>query len=333
MHAIAENPVDNTTRWRFVVSALFVIAGAAIAAVLLDSEPAAAHCDGFIGEFGGCHGGTQHSHPPPPPPPPPCQPWPNCNQNPPPPPPQCQPWPNCNQNPPPPPPPPPPQCPVGTTGTPPNCALVEDDDEEFDEDPDLEEVEDDDTYSPDDTASGRCAGSDRLVGGVCRPLTEQELEDDDGNTRVQCIRRDGELHTTTFLAVVPPGCPASSVGADVSISDPFWQEVWDDRCVAEGGGGWDGTLNGGAGGCTGLVDSDGNNQNPCFDGEAWVIVDALALCALVGEEEAVGCWDTIIERAQFVYYAIDDLTQFCSKIPDDATRSRCERRLLPASSP
>ena len=295
MHAIAENPVDNTTRWRFVVSALFVIAGAAVAAVLLDSEPAEAHCDGFIGEFGGCHGGTQHSHPPPPPPPPPCQPWPNCNQNPPPPPPpppQCQPWPNCNQNPPPPPPPPPqcqpwpncnqnppppppppPQCPAGTTGTPPNCTPVEDDDEELDQGGDDEDVEDNRIYSPDDTASGRCAGSDRLVGGVCRPLTDTELEDDDGNARVQCIQRDGELHTTTFLAVDPPGCPGGSVGADASITDPFWQDVWDDRCIAEGGGGWDAGLSDGAGGCSGLVDDNGDSQHPCFDGESWVIVD------------------------------------------------------------
>ncbi|WP_428117774.1 hypothetical protein [Candidatus Poriferisodalis sp.] len=104
-------------------------------------------------------------------------------------------------------------------------------------------------------------------------MTDEELEDDDGNARVQCIQRDGELHTTTFLAVDPPGCPGGSVGADTSITDPFWQDVWDDRCAAEGANNWDQGLNDGAGGCSGLIDDNGDSQHPCFDGESWVIVD------------------------------------------------------------
>ncbi|WP_428117763.1 cupredoxin domain-containing protein [Candidatus Poriferisodalis sp.] len=58
--------------------------------------------------------------------------------------------------------------------------------------------------------------------------------------------------------------------------------------------------------------------------------DAIALCAVTGTETAVGCWDTIIERAEFVLIDIEARTGFCAKIPDEDARARCERLLLPA---
>lgn len=167
-------------------------------------------------------------------------------------------------------------CPTGETGTPPNCvpeAVTDPNDiDEFEEggDESEREIEDEETYSPDETASGRCGGGFVEEDGVCRALEPHELEDDEGNARVQCIRRDGELHTTTFLALDPPGCPAGSVGADVSISDPFWVEVQNDRCAANNAGTWDQS----AQACTGATDDEGNNLQPCFDGESWVMVSA-----------------------------------------------------------
>ena len=242
MDAIAENPVDNTTRWRFVVAALFVIAGAAVAAVLLDSEPAAAH-DPTCGLWGCQH--TDHPPPPPPPPPPPCQPWPNCNQNP-----------------PPPPPPPPAQCPVGTTGTPPNCAPVEDDD--LDQDDYDEDVDDRPTYSPDDTASGNCRGSDKLVDGACVPL--DPVTDLQG--RVQCMVLDPldttGLHTTTYLVDSAADCPGVLPGVDDDTEDAFWEEVWEDRCADQGlGTTWEPTTQ----------TCGGSGLRPCFDGTTWISVD------------------------------------------------------------
>lgn len=131
---------------------------------------------------------------------------------------------------------------------------------------DSTEEEQDGGYSPQETASGSCGGGqvEDEATGLCRDLTEEEL-----GGRVQCTIRDPEdttgLHTTTYLADDPPGCPAA----------PDWEQVWQDRCTSATGedlGTWDPDANDGAGGCTGAVNSDGEAGRPCFDGENWIIV-------------------------------------------------------------
>ena len=130
MRTIAENPADSMTSWRFVVAALFVIAGASVAAVLSDSEPAGA--DPQTCTFDPISGQ------------------------------QC--WHNDH----------PPECPDGTTGTPPNCTPFEYDDPDQDDDDD--DVDDVRVYSPDDTETGRCGGgstedTDANGNTVCRRWT------------------------------------------------------------------------------------------------------------------------------------------------------------------
>ena len=238
MRTIAENPADNMTSWRFVVAALFVIAGASVAAVLSDSEPAGA--DPQTCAFDPISGQ------------------------------QC--WHNDH----------PPECPDGTTGTPPNCTPFEygnplDDD--------LEDVDVDRVYSPDDTVTDRCGGGstediDSNGNAVCRRWTPEELKDDAGNDRVQCRRRHGEVHTATFLALDPPGCPDGSLGPDSTESerDEFWIPIYNARCALVNAGIWDLALNGGKGGCSGAADSSGNAKIPCFDGAQWVLIDRGVRC-------------------------------------------------------
>ena len=249
MRTIAENPADSMTSWRFVVAALFVIAGASVAAVLSDSEPAGA--DPQTCTFDPISGQ------------------------------QC--WHNDH----------PPECPDGTTGTPPNCTPFEYGG--LDRGDDLEDVDVDRVYSPDDTETGRCGGGstediDANGNTVCRRWTPKELEDADGNTRVQCSRRHGEVHTATFLAVDPPGCPDGSLGPDSTDSewDEYWDLIYNARCAFLNVGIFDWALNGGKGGCSGAADSSGNAKIPCFDGTQWGLIDrgvrcGASLCPVPGD--------------------------------------------------
>ncbi len=240
MRTIAENPADSMTSWRFVVAALFVIAGASVAAVLSDSEPAGAHPNTCAFDpFSGMEQCWHDDHPP--------------------------------------------ECPDGTTGTPPNCTPFEYGNP--DQGGDVDDVTVDRVYSPEDTGTGRCGGgstkdTDSNGNTVCRRWTPKELEDDAGNARVQCLRRDGEVHTTTFLALDPPGCPDGSVGPDSTESEEseFWYSVYNDRCAWLNAGSWDKALNDGRGGCSGIADSSGNSQVPCFDGAQWTLIDKGVRC-------------------------------------------------------
>lgn len=127
------------------------------------------------------------------------------------------------------------------------------------------ENDDPDTYNPGETASGRCGGGQTLdeESGLCRDWTEQELQG-----RVQCRRREGATHTSTFLADDPPGCPSGSVGPEVGLDDQFWVDVWNDRCAEQGLGPWDPVAR----------ECGGTGTFPCFDGETWVQVPSGTPC-------------------------------------------------------
>ena len=55
--------------------------------------------------------------------------------------------------------------------------------------------------------------------------------------------------------------------------------------------------------------------------------EAIRLCSLVDSSEAAGCWDTIIERANFMPYDSAARAEFCNRFTDEAAHIRCQRTL------
>lgn len=59
---------------------------------------------------------------------------------------------------------------------------------------------------------------------------------------------------------------------------------------------------------------------------------AIGLCKIVNAEQVSGCWDTIIDRAQFVWPSVADRERFCAQITDGSAQLRCKQRLLDSAS-